>query len=298
MGRRGEKGKGRSYCDHCTALFSVLFFVTFVCFVGNSPAQSLESIQADLASGNTELKRNALFQIKNLRNEVASRLAVPLLNDPDPIVRATAASSIELLPESDVAVYLRPLLADKDAFVRREAAYALRKDRTGIDTSFLVKLMLEDKVMEVRSAAAIALGSGDFFAMDWLVGVLKKKPTDDKEFLRRSAARSIGLLAQMIRTGKSIVVTPQNFLPEKYKEMPVGEPVTKTFQAFRDALGVLTKVLVNKKESDDTRREAAFALGAIGDASSVALLRSNLNSPDNYLAEICKEALLKIEHKQ
>ena len=58
---------------------------------------------------------------------------------------------------------------------------------------------------------------------------------------------------------------------------------------------VLLKALQNRNESDNTRREAAFSLGAIGDSSSVATLKAIGQVPDPYLAEICKEALLKIE---
>ena len=133
---------------------------------------------------------------------------------------------------------------------------------------------------------------------DPLVAVLKKKPTDDNEFLRRSVARSIGQLAQITRAGKTVVSTPQNFLPSKYKEPATGEPATNATPALKDAVAVLIKILQNNKEADDTRREAAFALGAIGDPLSVSLLRSHLNSPDNYLAEICKEALIKLGQSQ
>ncbi len=65
--------------------------------------------------------------------------------------------------------------------------------------------------------------------------------------------------------------------------------------AFQETNRVLISVLQNKKETDDTRREAAFALGAIGDSSAVAALRSNLGSADYYLAGICKDALDRIE---
>jgi HEAT repeat protein len=50
----------------------------------------------------------------------------------------------------------------------------------------------------------------------------------------------------------------------------------------------------NAREADDARREAAFALGAIGDASATAALQSNLDAKDYYLAQISKEALRKI----
>jgi HEAT repeat protein len=57
---------------------------------------------------------------------------------------------------------------------------------------------------------------------------------------------------------------------------------------------VLINVLRNTSESDDTRREAAYSLGAIGDAKAVTTLQTFASASDPYLAEICREALLKI----
>ena len=273
-------------------------FAFIACFAGKSLSQDIETLAERVRSGSTEQKREALFQIRNLRTEAASRAAIPALSDTDAIVRATAAASIGFLPESEVAVYLRPLLSDKDAFVRREAAYSLRHDRTGIDTNALVKLLLEDRVMEVRTAASIALRSGDVFAVEALTSVLAKRPKDDDEFLRRSAARSIGQIAELVRGGHRSTITPENFLPEKYKTTLTSNTATMSSPAFGTAVVVLLKAASNSKEADDTRREAAFSLGAIGDRSAVAYLTANLANKDTYLAEICKEALLKISKRE
>lgn len=302
-GRKGEEERRSLVASYWHALYLFFFLAFFACFAGTSSAQDLEAIRSAIASGNVELTRNALFQIRNLHSEAASRLAIPALSNADPIVRATAASSIVFLPESEIAVNLRPLLSDKSPFVRSEAAYALRHDHTGIDTSALVKLLLEDKAIEVRSAAAVALGAGDRLTVKWLVDVLRQKPNESTEFLRRSTAHSIGLIAESQLSQKNTTTTPENFLPEKYKSGYVpttvpDRPTISQLPEFRAATAVLSKVLENQKEADDTRREAAFALGAIGDPGSAALLRSHLNAPDNYLAEICKEALLRIEQSK
>ena len=272
----------------------LLFFVFFVCFAGRSFGQDLDKLSSEIQSGTSEQKRNALFEIRDLHTEPASRVAIPALSDPEPIVRATAAASIAFLPETETAVLLRPLLSDKDPFVRREAAYALRENRTGIDTNVLVKLMLDDKVTDVRSAAAVALGWGDSSAVDALTTILAKKPKGNDEFLRRSAAHSIGQVAEIARGGHRSTTTPKNFLPEKYKDSMTSNAATTSSPSFSKAVGVLLKVASNSKEAGDIRREAAFALGAIGDTSALAFLRANLTNRDNYLAEICKEALLKV----
>ena len=111
-----------------------------------------------------------------------------------------------------------------------------------------------------------------------------------------SAARSIGHIAQIIAGIKPEVIIPQNFLDEKYKNIARGNSANllAQFPVFRSAAATLGRVLQNRNEADDTRREAAFALGAIGDRATISALQSQLGSSDNYLAEICKEALLKM----
>jgi len=263
------------------------------------PAAVLARLQSQITNGSVEEKRSALSEIRNLRAESASRIALPALRDKDEMVRATAAGSVIFLPSSsEAAVALLPLLNDKSPFVRTETSYALGKAHDRSATSELVRLMKNDKVLEVRTAAAIALGEiGDSSAIESLVGVLKPRPKEDDEFLRRSAARSIGQIAQINVTGDTTVLTPQNFLPEKFKDLGSSNATGAVPQIYAGGVDMLVRVLRNKDESDDTRREAAFALGAIGDPRSLDVLRGYVTSQDPYLAEICKEAILKIERR-
>jgi HEAT repeat protein len=302
MGRKGDTETRRSgFTLRGWGSFLTLFFACFACFAVNSSAHDLDNLTRSIQTGTSEQKREALFQIRNLQTEAASRIAVPALQDGNEMVRATAASSVVFLPKSEAAKVLLPLLNDKAEFVRREAAYALGKAGDPSATSGLIKLLQNDKILEVRAASAVALGQiGDASAIESLAAILKTKPVEDDEFLRRSSARAIGEIAQIIQTGRPLTTTPQNFLPEKYKES--GEQqytsLSATFPAFRDASSVLASVLQNRKESDDARREAAFALGAIGDETAMSVLQANQNDQDYYLAEICKEALLKFKKPQ
>jgi HEAT repeat protein len=52
--------------------------------------------------------------------------------------------------------------------------------------------------------------------------------------------------------------------------------------------------LRNDKLSDDVRREAAAALGMIGDPTAVDALNQAVNSSDPYLSRIAFESLKKI----
>lgn len=280
--------------------FFSLFFVSFVCFVGDNPAQTNEYLTEQIRFGTTEIKRDTLFQIRNLQTESASRIAIPALKDSSEIVRATAVFAIIYLPKDESFALLLPLLSDKVEIVRRETAYALGKVQKREAVQPLIQLFQKDKILEVKNAAIIALGEiGDVSAIETLSKILAQKPNEENEFLRRSAARSIGEIAQINQINQTYVVTPENFLPEKYKTFALEKysNLAETFPLFRVAAPVLIKVVQNKNESDDTKREAAFALGTIGDISALPILESNLNSKDYYLAEICKEAILKIKSK-
>ncbi len=283
---------------------SILFSAAVVIlFSSTALAQGLttpfepERLRQILAAGNSEQKRDALFEIRNRRSADASALAVPALKDEDAIVRATAASSVVFLPESEAAAVLLPLLDDREPFVRKEAAYALGAVGSWTASDRLAQLLRRDKDREVRTAAALALGMiGDIDSLGPLSDVLKKKPNDEDEMLRRAAARSLGQIAELIRSGRTQVTTPQSFLSEKFKD--TGDPLALKANRIntdgRSAVELLIKVLTDSREADDTRREAAFALGAFGRTEAVPALERSIAAADPYLAETAREALLKI----
>ena len=281
----------------------MLFFILLSSLTGvaqvSGPGQPLTDatiarLKGQIASDSVEAKRSALFEIRNYSSAEASRLALPALTDKDVMVRSSAASSVIYLPRSEAARALLPMLGDRAEFVRREAAFALGEVGDASATTPIASVMQRDKVLEVRTAAAAALGKiGDPSAVNALVGVLQKKPREDDEFLRRSAARSLGQIAQKQRTGSSDTLTPQNFLPDKFKNLPAGSIQSNMSAATTQLISVLT----NSSETDDTRREAAYALGAIGDPAAKPTLERFVTSSDPYMAEICREALLKIESR-
>ncbi len=261
------------------------------------PQTEPDFLAQKVTRGSDEQKRDALLEIKTRQTEATSRLAVSALKDSSEIVRATAAAAIIFLPKDEAAQNLVPLLADKKPLVRREAAYALGKVGNPSTVNSLLQVLQKDKVAEVRNAAIAALGEiGDAAAISELVKILQRNPNSKEEFARRSAARSIGQIAQIIQTGETQVLTPENFLPVEYKliEKPKYPKLNESFPAFRFATGVLIQTLRNSRELPDARREAAFALGAIGDESAIAVLQAAQNFEDYYLAEICREAVRRI----
>jgi HEAT repeat protein len=238
-----------------------------------TPVQlEIEKQTSRLSSLETEERRDAVTRLGSMRQPAASRAAASALQDSLPIVRATAANAISSLLPKERAGLLIPMLADKDEFVRREVAFAL--GRTGDQSAVqpLIERLTTDKKDSVRCAAAVALGEiRDAAATLSLAETLspgsgvastsKKKSKKEKDlFLLRAAARSLGQL------GSSV------------------------------GLPALIAALQDEKMPDDVRREAAVALGLVGDAAAVSALRSVEAARDPYLAEAARAAIHRIEH--
>lgn len=233
--------------------------------------REIERQRQRLNSGDIEDRRDALTRLGNLKRPDASRLAAIGLNDLAPIVRATAAHAILSLPAAEAAGLLIPLFQDKLEFVRGEAAYALGQTRSRTAVAPLISLLTSDKDAGVRGAAAVALGEiADESAVPSLSQALsgrtdkkKKAKTAENEFVMRAAARSLG----QIRS--------------------------------RSGVEALIATLANDTNDNDLRREAATALGLIGDPTAGPALQAAFASSDPYLSEAAKEALrlLKLARK-
>jgi HEAT repeat protein len=225
--------------------------------------REIERQRQRLSSSDIEERRDALMRLGNLKRPDASRVAAAGLNDQEVQVRVAAAHAVVFLPPDEAAGLLLPLLQDRAEFIRREAAYALGKTRSRGAVGRLTELLSGDKEAAVRGAAAVALGQiGDETAINALSqalsGTRKKKAASGDEFVMRAAAHSLG----QIRS--------------------------------RAGLPVLIATLADEGIPLDVRREAAAALGLIGDASAAPSLRAVLDSSDPYLAESAREALRKL----
>lgn len=225
--------------------------------------REIERQRQRLSSSDIEERRDALMRLGNMKRPDASRVAAAGLNDLEVQVRVAAAHAVVFLPPAEAAGLLLPLLQDRAEFIRREAAYALGETRSRTAVARLSELLSGDKEAAVRGAAAVALGQiGDETAVNALSqalsGMKKKKAAPADEFLRRSAAHSLG----QIRS--------------------------------RAGLPTLIAALSDDQNPPDVRREAAVALGLIGDAAAAPSLRAALDSSDPYLAEAARLALRRL----
>lgn len=231
----------------------------------------IEKQRERLSSSEVEERRDALMRLAALRHPDASRAAVSALSDAAPIVRATASVALHWLPSDEGAEALLPLLADKDEFVRQEAAYALGRTKSRTAVTPLVERLASDKDDGVRGAAAVALGQiADEAAVVSLAQVLSpqsslpgaKSRPEKNVFVQRAAAVALGQIGS------------------------------------RAGVPALVAALENERITDDVRREAARALGLIGDPAAEPALRKVLMAQDVYLSFAAREALRRISRRQ
>jgi HEAT repeat protein len=228
--------------------------------------RELERQRQRLKSDAIEERRDALTRLGNLKRPDASRIAAAGLIDAAPIVRVAATHAILSLPQAEAATLLIPLLQDKLEFVRRETAYALGETRSRSAAAPLESVLLKDKETSVRGAAAVALGEiGEESSVQSLSQILagqtekkKKAKAGSNEFIMRAAARSLGQIKS------------------------------------RSGVAVLIATLTNDANGNDVRREAATALGLIGDPSAASALQAAFTSGDPYLSEAARAALRRL----
>ena len=66
---------------------------------------------------------------------------------------------------------------------------------------------------------------------------------------------------------------------------------------LKTAARLLSQILQKPTETDDIKREAAYALGEIGDVSAISVLQQKLNSEDYYLVKNSRRAIAKIGNR-
>jgi HEAT repeat protein len=214
---------------------------------------------SQLKSSGEEERREAAMQLARLKSEAAFRALASAVNDPSPRVRAAVVASLaERGDESAVPLLAARLATDKDQFVRKATAYALGRFHEGERTGALAGA-LRDKDPEVRAAAAISLGD---HADAGAVAPLASALSDKNDFVRAQAARALGV------NGRAAVQTV---------------PALMT--------------LLTKDGDNEVKRQAAGALGQIGDRSALPALERATHDKDPYLAQAAIDAITLIDKK-
>ncbi|MEK6410547.1 MAG: HEAT repeat domain-containing protein [Acidobacteriota bacterium] len=212
---------------------------------------------AQLNSSDEEERREAVMRLSHLKTSAATSALLSALNDRSSRVRAAAAACLAERGEASTVPLLAACLAkDKDAFVRKTAAYALGKFQGTGRTAALIAA-LKDKDAEVRGAAAVSLGDhADTAAVTSLTTAL----SDRSAFVRARAARALGV--------NGSAATP--------------------------AVPALIRLLTSD-DDNEVKRQASTALGSIGDRSALPALERARHDKDPHLVQAAIDAIRMLE---
>ncbi|HSB08156.1 MAG TPA: HEAT repeat domain-containing protein [Blastocatellia bacterium] len=211
---------------------------------------------AQLKSGDEEERREAAMILSSIEGPAAVAALTDALTDKSPRVRAAAINALsERDGESIARLLIARLAEDKDEFVRKSAGYALAKLRGAERTGALIEA-LNDKSPEVRGAAAVSLGDhADARAIAPLADALG----DKSAFVRAQAARALGV-----------------------NGISAAQAVSKLIN------------LLNSDPDNEVKRQAATALGRIGDRAALEPLERARRDKDPYLAQAALDAIRQI----
>jgi HEAT repeat protein len=264
---RAEAARALAGCDAPEAVEGLALALTDEPAVRTAAAASLSELK-NAASGARLLQyaehadafvsASALRTLKELRMPAAAHPALAALKHADASVRREAVGVLGWLKHiSSLPGIARLAVEDPDAEVRRAATGAL-----GIaapdDHGAPAALIhaLKDSAWQVREEAATTLGK--FRAADSRIGpALRAAMQDDYWQVRLRAARSLGRLRDV------------------------------------SALPMLIEALLHS--SGNLRKEAAIALGEVGEAAAIAALNAVTADPDPEVRKAARLALQRLE---
>jgi len=212
-----------------------------------------------LQSGDEEERRDAVHKLGAMHDPATIAALRAALDDKAERVRAAALLGLGHLQEPSLAPFIAIYLTkEKSPYVRKAAAYALGNIATSEATTALI-IGLRDKDIEVRGAAAVSLSRmPDATAIEPLIAALR----DKSAFVRAHAATALGVNGR----------------------------------AAAQAVPPLIKLLTTD-EDHEARRQAATALGRIGEPSALPALDRAERSSDPYLSQAAREAISQISRR-
>lgn len=227
------------------------------CAQSNRETSEVANLAARLNSSDEEERYDTVIHLGSIRTEASANALKLALNDASEKVRQAALEGLNGMRDPQlIPTFADRLAKDKSIFVRKTAAYALGNLQNPMATTPLVAA-LKDKEQEVRGAAVVALGQyRDTSAVRPLITAL----ADKSDFVRAYAVYALGING-------------------------------------RDATEAVPAIVRLFTSDDDleVRRQAAHALGRIGDRSVLPQLERARHSSDPYLRQAAIEAIKLIE---
>lgn len=294
-------------------IFALLVFAISAPALGQEQEIDIDSLIADLTSGNSSVRMGAAQALGESGDERTLDPLIEALGDEEAMVRIAAGDGLSFLASNGIASgrAVEPLvqaLNDQDANVRVNVAEALGdiKDPRAVDP--LVYALNNDEDWGVRDQSVGSLGLiGDPRAIEPLIMALQ----DESETVRSSSALSLGRHFRDSRAVEPLIralqeddspavrwnaVDSLGMLEDKRAVEPLiqalnddEESQVRVFAA--DALGKLRDVravqplidALGEDEDSVVRSNAARSLGLLGDARAVEPLILVLDEGDSFI---------------
>jgi HEAT repeat protein len=211
-----------------------------------------------------------------------------LTNDPNPAVRAKAATAIGKLHDPKFSPTLLTALTDESPLVRQAIIQSLGQIGATAAIPELITA-LADPNPEVSSAAAIALGQ---LKADQAIPTLLQTLTASTAIVRSSAAQALGQIGSPLAVPplltaiqKATDPTEMNSLIDALTSIGLNHP------ASIELIQSTAKNLINHSTDSQLRQSAIILLGRTALADSIPELIALLQDPDLNVVQAAIEAL-------
>jgi len=210
------------------------------------------------------------------------------LKAPDEMTRFWTLGVLSEVIVSASQAPIAVLLDDREIRVRAAAAYALGAHRDKAVTPWLLKA-LKDKDLNVRFAAVVGLGRvRDPASIPGLVGALRDKDED----VRGYAALALGDIGDRVATPRIIERLREDIMAQ------VRGFAAMALSKLKDPKS-LQPLMAQAREEKDAKALAAslHALGELGDLSAIPVIEPHLKHPSAEVQEYAKDALKRLKAK-
>ena len=246
--------------------------------------ETVKNLIKTMEDGDPDKARNAALALMVLPQKYTVHPLLKLLQNRHQQVKQNAVWALGFCGDKDVSAQIQPLLKDKNADIRREAALALKRLHATQSVPLLMETLRTEKEPWVKYDIARALGKlGDQRAVYVLANILTK---EKNWHVKNACVEALGHIGNdnALNALFNILVTD------------AGEDAS---WARTEAAWALTNIgdqaaplLINalKDNEEATRRRATWALVKIG-YPSIKLLISSLREVNKHARERAAEAL-------
>jgi HEAT repeat protein len=243
---------------------------------------------AEALRDESPVREAAAASLAELKDATAAVRLIPYAGDHDAFVCAAALRGLKELRLTAAAAPAMAALSRAEAAARREAIGVLGWLKHAAALPLIARTAVADADPEVRRAATGALGLAAP-ASDTALEALRVALADAVWAVREEAATTLG----KFRDGNGVIATAlRGAMADDHWQVRLRCARTLGRLRDRDARPLLTEALLHP--AGNLRKEAAIALGEIGDPAAAAALEVAGADPDPEVRKAARLALQRL----